>query len=488
MRESGVLLHITSLPQPGGIGTLGKAAYEFIDFLKASGASIWQMLPVGPTGYGESPYQSASTYAGNPLMIDLSMLKEEGMLEEKDIPLLPDSDQVDFEAVRAAKEAALRKAFENTGVTEGMRQFAREQPWAEEYALYMALKQHFSGAAWQNWPRELRLREESALLSWREKMQGEIQYHLFVQWLFRRQWQAMKRYANERGIQLFGDMPIYVAEDSADTWANPEIFQLDAERRPIQVAGVPPDYFSEDGQLWGNPLYDWDALRKRKYDWWIRRLKAMGTLFDLVRVDHFIGFANYYAIPYGAKNARNGQWRLGPRRKFFRRVRKEAKEVRIIAEDLGEVNARVRRLLRFCGYPGMKVLSFAFDSEDDNAHLPRNHGKNAVVYTGTHDNDTVLGWWAAANEKTRAIACRELGMKETDDIAGRMIEAAFASTAERAIVPMQDFLRLPTAARMNTPGTVGGNWGWRMTESAPAAVREEIIRLNRKYHRGGNQP
>ena len=487
MRESGVLLHITSLPQPGGIGTLGQAAYDFIDFLKEAGASIWQVLPVGPTGYGESPYQSASTFAGNLLMIDLKKLQEDGWLEEKDIPKLSDTDQVDFEAVRTEKEKALRKAFEHAGFPEAAKAFAKENPWVEEYAFFMALKGSFEGKSWQQWPRELRLREETAMHAWREKLKNEMQYHIFIQWIFRKQWQEMKHYAHSQGIKLFGDMPIYVAEDSADAWANPEIFQFDEERHPIQVAGVPPDYFSQDGQLWGNPLYDWDALKKRKYDWWMNRLNAMGELFDLLRVDHFIGFANYYAIPFGAKNARTGEWKLGPRRKFFRRVRKAAPYVNIIAEDLGEVNARVRRLLRFCGYPGMKVLSFAFGGGEKNPHLPKNHGKNAIVYTGTHDNDTVLGWWQQADEKTKAHACQVLGMKENDDIAGKMIEAAFASTADRAIVPMQDFLRLSGSARMNTPGTVGGNWGWRMTTPAHDKIKEEIRNLNRKYQRGGNR-
>ncbi|MDD6683094.1 MAG: 4-alpha-glucanotransferase [Clostridiales bacterium] len=486
MRESGILLHITSLPQKGGIGTLGKAAYEFIDFLKESGASIWQVLPVGPTGYGESPYQSASTYAGNPLMIDLEKMVEEGLLAQEDLVWLPDTDQTDFDGVRAQKEEILRKSFEKADAGKEMQAFIQENSWVEEYAFFMALKQHFAGQSWQQWPRELRLREEKAMQEWRRKMQSEMQYHIYVQWLFRKQWQEMKNYANARGVKLFGDMPIYVAEDSADAWANPEIFQFDQERRPIRVAGVPPDYFSQDGQLWGNPLYDWDALRKRKYDWWMNRLNAMGELFDLVRVDHFIGFANYYSIPFGAKNARSGQWKLGPRRKFFRRVRRDAKDVHIIAEDLGEVNNRVKRLLRFCGYPGMKVLSFAFGGGEENPHLPKNHGKNAIVYTGTHDNDTVLGWWANADEKTRAHACAVLDMKETDDIAGKMIEAAFASTADRAIVPMQDFLRLDGSARMNTPGTVGGNWGWRMTAPATEEIKNEIRKLNRKYQRGGN--
>ena len=485
MRQSGMLLHITSLPEKGGVGTMGQAAYNFVDFLKDAGMKIWQVLPVGPTGYGESPYQSASTYAGNPLLIDMKLMEKEGLLPAGAFEPLPDSDYVDFEAVKNQKERLLHQAFESRDFSAEMQTFANAQTWVEEFALFMALKNHFGGGSWQEWPDELRMRKADVLASYREKLKKEIEYHIFVQMIFRRQWLALKRYANERGIQLFGDMPIYVAEDSADTWGNPEIFQFDRKRRPIKVAGVPPDYFSEDGQLWGNPLYHWEKLRKRNYDWWIARLKAMGELYDLVRVDHFIGFANYYAIPFGSATAKTGEWKLGPGRNFFIKVKQDAPEVNIIAEDLGEVNDRVKRLLKFCGFPGMKVLSFAFGGGDENPHLPGAHGTNSIVYTGTHDNDTVLGWWANADENTKSHARKLLHMENDDDVAGSMIEAAFASTSDTAIIPMQDFLRLGGSARMNTPGTVGNNWGWRMTEPAPEHVKREIQALVEKYQRGG---
>ena len=489
MRESGILLHITSLPSRGGIGTLGKEAFAFIDFLHDAGMQVWQVLPVGPTGYGESPYQSASTYAGNPMLIDLTALQAQGLLDSADFPTLPDDALVDFETVRAQKDALLRKAFSRVQDFSATQAFAQSHAWAADYALFMALKTHFGGVSWQSWPQEIRLRNKAALDTLRQELQQEIDYHLFVQQLFFAQWADMRAYAAKQGVKLFGDMPIYVAEDSADAWANPEIFQMDADKRPIKVAGVPPDYFSADGQLWGNPLYDWKALRRRRYDWWIARLNAMGELFDYLRVDHFIGFANYYAIPAGAKNARVGEWIKGPGRKLFRRVRREVRGVRIIAEDLGAVNGRVRRLLRYCGYPGMKIITFAFDGGDDNVNLPQHHTKNCLAYTGTHDNNTALGWWKQdASPEAKAKAARMLGLRAGDDPVGKMIALAFASPAEMAIIPMQDFLRLDQSARMNMPGTVGGlNWRWRMTQRPPEAVKEEILRLNQEYHRGRNQ-
>ena len=486
MRESGILLHITSLPEKGGIGTLGRAAYDFVDFLKDSGINIWQVLPVGPVGYGESPYQSVSTYAGNPLMIDLKMLEEKGLLKAGEFELLPDGDQVDFDAVRAAKEKALRCAYANGREKTDLSAFIRENPWVEEYALFMALKMHFGGGTWQNWPMDVRLRKEDSMKKWRKELAEEISYYIFVQKLFFDQWFALRRYANERGIRFFGDMPIYVAEDSADMWANPDAFQLDEERKPVKVAGVPPDYFCADGQLWGNPLYNWKAMKKRRFDWWMQRMRAMGKLYDMVRVDHFIGFANYYAIPYGAPNARSGNWIKAPGRSLFRRMKKEVPEVTIIAEDLGEVNNRVKRLLKFCGYPGMKVLTFGFDGGADNPHNPANYSKNSVVYTGTHDNDTAKGFWDSADAALKEKAAKILNLSEGEDVVGKMIEAVWSSPCARAIVPMQDFLRIGTEGRMNSPGLVGGWWGWRMTENAPDKVKEEIKALNKKYARGGN--
>ena len=485
MRESGILLHITSLPEKGGIGTMGQAAYDFVDFIKECGLNIWQVLPVGPVGYGESPYQSVSTYAGNPLLIDLKTLEKDGYLEAGSYTLLPDSDQVDFEAVRREKEKALRLAFANKGKETDMAVFIRENPWVEDYGLFMALKMHFGGGTWQKWPMDVRMREEKSMQKWREELKDEIAYYIFVQYLFFDQWFKLRKYANDRGIRLFGDMPIYVAEDSADMWANPDAFQLDEERKPLKVAGVPPDYFCADGQLWGNPLYNWKAMKKRKFDWWINRMRAMGKLYDMVRVDHFIGFANYYAIPYGAPNARNGKWIKAPGRSLFRRIKKEVPEVTVIAEDLGEVNNRVKRLLKFCGYPGMKVLTFGFDGGDDNPHSPHNFTENSVIYTGTHDNDTARGFWDHATEDQKKKGAQQLKLQADDDVVGKMLEAVWAAPCRRAIVPMQDLLRIGSEGRMNSPGLVGGWWGWRMTEKVPESVKTEIRMLNKKYNRGG---
>lgn len=487
MRESGVLLHITSLPSKGGIGTMGKEAYHFVDFVAESGLNIWQVLPVGPVGYGESPYQSVSTYAGNPLLIDLPLLEEAGILPGGSYTLLPDGPKVDFEAVRAEKEKALRCAFAVSRDKVDMAGFVKENAWVEEYALFMALKMHFGGGSWQNWPMDVRLRREETLTKYKKELAEEIRYYIFVQCLFFEQWFKLRRYANEKGIKLFGDMPIYVAEDSADMWGNPDVFQLDEQRRPLKVAGVPPDYFSEDGQLWGNPLYDWKKLKKRKFDWWMERMRAMAKLYDLVRVDHFIGFANYYAVPYGAPNARSGKWIKAPGKSLFRRMKKEVPQITVIAEDLGEVNKRVKRLLKFCGYPGMKVLTFGFDGGEDNPHAPHNFTENAVIYTGTHDNDTAKGFWDHASKEQKENAKKYFGLHETEDVVGKMIEAVWAAPCRRAIVPMQDFLRIGSEGRMNLPGTVGGWWSWRMTAPAPDAVKQEIQMLNKKYNRGGTQ-
>lgn len=485
MRECGVLLHITSLPEKGGIGTLGREAYRFVDFIRESGMNIWQVLPVGPVGYGESPYQSVSTYAGNPMMIDLNMLEEEGILPEGNREFLPDSDKVDFEAVRAAKEKALRAAYAASKDKVDMAAFRRENPWVEDYALFMALKMHFGGGTWQKWPLDIRLRKADEMEKWRKELKEEAEYYIFVQCLFFAQWFKLRAYANENGVKLFGDMPIYVAEDSSDMWANPDVFQVDEERRPLKVAGVPPDYFSADGQLWGNPLYDWKKLKKQKFHWWMERMRAMAKLYDLVRVDHFIGFANYYSIEYGAPNAREGKWIKAPGKSLFRRLKKEVPQITVIAEDLGEVNNRVKRLLKFCGYPGMKVLTFGLDGGAENPHAPHNFTENSVIYTGTHDNDTVLGVWNTADEGTKESARKLFDIKDGDDVVGKMVEAVWASPSQRAIVPMQDLLRIGSEGRMNLPGTVGGWWSWRMTAPVPETVKEEIIKLNKKYNRGG---
>ena len=487
MRDSGVLLHITSLPSRGGIGTLGQAAYDFIDFVADSGMTIWQMLPIGPTGYAESPYQSASTFAGNPLMIDLDLLEAEGILPAGSYEPLEWAEKVDFEAVKAQKSELLQKAFDTSfeSMKDELAAFEAEHPWARGYALFRAVKAHFGEVSWMAWPDEdIRLRKPEAVAKYAALLADRVDYYLFEQVLFFRQWARLHDYAREKGIRLMGDMPIYVAEDSADVWLDPELFELDEDCRPIRIAGVPPDYFQADGQRWGNPLYDWKVHQETKYAWWIRRLGALGSMFDILRIDHFIGFANYYAIPSTEPTARVGKYELGPGRKLFTRVQKALPDLTIVAEDLGVVSKRVKKLLAACGYPGMKVLQFAFDS-DENPDLPKNHVENCVVYTGTHDNNTTAGWWAAASDETKARARKVLGMPEaSEDVLPYIIRAAFLSPANTAIVPMQDWLDLGAEARMNFPGTVGGNWDWRMPDVDYSAIAPRIRHMNRLGFRG----
>lgn len=490
MRQSGILLHISSLPGPGGIGSMGKEAFAFADFLRASGMRLWQVLPMGPTGYGESPYQSSSVFAGNPMLISCARLREEGLLTYEDSEeFSPETlDQVDFPAVRENKEKLLRRCFAQSEkkLAKELTDFIRENPWAENFALFTAVKKHFSDQMWTRWPDEgIRLRQKDAVARYRRELDVEVRYHLFCQYLFRRQWFALKKYCNGLGIRLFGDMPIYVAEDSADTWTHPEVFQLDKNRVPKRVAGVPPDYFSADGQLWGNPLYRWTSLRLHGYGWWVERMRAMAAMYDLIRIDHFIGFANYYSIPHGAPNARGGKWVVGPGKSLFRTFNRKLPGLPIIAEDLGCLSPRVQRLLDYVGYPGMKVLTFAFGGGDDNVHLPQNYQTNCVAYTGTHDNDTVLGWLAAQDENTVAHARRVLGFDRPEDAPEAFIRGVMESRADTAVIPMQDALHLDGSARMNLPGTIGGNWLWRMLPGSDSAELARHLReLNDATHRG----
>ncbi len=491
MGKSGVLLHISSLPSPYGIGTMGRAAYAFADFVADSGMRVWQVLPVGPTGYGDSPYQAFSTFAGNPNLIDLDLLLDEGLLQKEDLAGLDfgaDPEHVDYGRVIGAHDAALRRAFARAGgaLAGAVEAFSGENPWLADFALFMAVKAHFGGVSFLEWPDEaIRLREPAAMARYRALLAEEVEYIRFVQYLFFKQWRALKTYANARGVQLLGDMPIYVAPDSADLWANPELFLVDEAWRPTFVAGVPPDYFSKEGQLWGNPLYDWDAMEREGYAWWIARLKAMCGIFDLLRIDHFIGFARYYAIPAGAANALVGEYRPGPGMKLFRAVRAALGELPLVAEDLGVITPEVETLLKEAGFPGMRVLQFAYGSDERNMHLPENVGANMVLYTGTHDNATAVEWWAGASAEEKAFARKKLGMQpEDDDITSALIHAAYGSQALLCIVPMQDYLGLGTGARMNEPATLGGNWRWRMLPgAADAALMTRIARLNKQYRR-----
>ena len=489
-RESGILLHITSLPSPGGIGTLGQAAYDFADFLRASGVTLWQVLPIGPTGYGDSPYQSSSTHAGNPLLIDGEMLEKDGIVSGAQPPRPPqDPCWADFEQVKAEKAQLLQRAFDQSyeKLRPEVSAFRAAQDWVEDYALFEAAREHFGYAPLEAWPEEgLRLRRPQALAEWREKLARRIDYFAFVQYLFDRQWGKLRFYCNMNGIKLLGDVPIYVAGDSADVWVDPQMFQLDKDRRPVKVAGVPPDYFSEDGQLWGNPCYDWKAMRKAGYAWWIRRMATMARRFDVVRLDHFIGFAHYYAVDAGAPNARVGKWKKGPGKALFRALKRELPQLSIVAEDLGVQSSKVQELLKWSGFPGMKVLQFSFGSGLKDPGLPANVKKNCAYYTGTHDNDTALGWWKSASAQERKLAAKVLGVKKAGQAAQAMVEAVLMSRARMAVIPMQDYLGLDGGARMNLPGSVGGsNWRWRMAPgAADGALAQRIAQLNRKAERG----
>lgn len=492
MRASGILMHISSLPSAYGIGTFGQAAFDFVDFLAQAGQTYWQVLPLGPTSFGDSPYQSFSTFAGNPYFIDLDLLAKDGLLQQADYQYLDwggDPARVDYEKIYRNRYPVLRKAFlaGRDRYAKDLEEFRRSHVgWIEDYALFMALKNQFGGCAWLEWEDGIRRRVPEALERYRVLLKEEIDFWVFVQYLFFTQWFTLKKYAHEKKVHIIGDLPIYVAMDSADTWAHPELFQLDEQQNPAYVAGVPPDYFAPQGQLWGNPLYDWDYHDKTGYAWWTERVRMAATVYDMVRIDHFRGFAGYYAVPYGDSTAENGSWREGPGIRVFDAIRAQLGSPAIIAEDLGVLTPDVYDLLEKTGFPGMKVLQFAFDSNWDNAYLPHNHIKNCVVYTGTHDNDTVASWWEAALAgHDRQHAMEYLRLDDVEGIPWGMIRAAWSSVADLAVAPIQDFLELGNPARMNLPSTVGGNWAFRV---APGALTGELARrianLTTLYQRG----
>ena len=490
-RHAGILMHITSLPSPYGIGTMGKAAYEFADFLQQAGQTYWQLRPVGPTGYGDSPYQSFSTYAGNPYLIDLDLLAEEGLLFPEDYQNLDwgtDPEAVDFGGLYHNRFTVLRRAFEQ-GKQKDLKDYHRftkkNRDWLDDYALFMAVKAHFDQRAWYQWPDEgIRMHKKKSVERYQSLLKEDISFWKYVQYLFFTQWEQLKAYVNGLGIRLFGDMPIYVALDSADAWAHPEVFWLDKERRPVCVAGCPPDYFSETGQLWGNPLYDWKYLKKTHYSWWMQRLRHAARLFDVTRIDHFRAFHNYYAIPYGAENAVKGEWKKGPGMDFFRTLCHALGNIPIIAEDLGFLTPGVHRLLRQTGYPGMKILQFAFDSGEESNYLPHHYNTNSVVYTGTHDNDTTAGWFAAAKPADKDFAVQYCRLTKSEGYHWGLIRTAYASVSFLAVAQMQDFLGLPSRCRMNTPSTAQGNWQWRMKAGAATpALAKKIRKLAVLYGR-----
>ena len=491
-RSAGILLPLSSLPSKYGIGCFSKSAYEFVDWLKGAGQSYWQILPLGPTSYGDSPYQSFSTFAGNPYFISLEALIEEGVLTEEECDAVDfgrKERDIDYEKLYLGRYPLLRKAYERSCIHENQdyRNFVAENNWwLSDYALFMAVKDRFDGAAWTRWAEDIRLRWGNAMDYYRRELYFDIEFQQYLQYQFYRQWNQLKTYANERGIQLIGDIPIYVAFDSADTWSAPEMFRFNDALEPIDVAGCPPDGFSQTGQLWGNPLYDWEYHKKTGYDWWIRRIEHCFRLYDVVRIDHFRGFDEYYAVPYGEKTAVHGKWMPGPGIELFRTLEEKIGRKRIIAEDLGFLTPSVIQLLKESGFPGMKVLQFAFDSREDSNYLPHTYTRNCVVYTGTHDNDTTKGWYHTAAGSTRQFA-KEYMYKprlDEDTLAGDFIAMAMGSAADLCIVPMQDYLGLGSDARINTPSTLGGNWEWRMKPGEPdeGTVRE-MERMTKIYGR-----
>ncbi|MCL2579793.1 MAG: 4-alpha-glucanotransferase [Oscillospiraceae bacterium] len=488
-RAAGILLPVFSLPSPHGIGTFGRAAYEWVDFLKDAGQLHWQILPLGPTGYGDSPYQSFSAFAGNSFFIDLDMLAGDGLLKPEEIDAIDWGEserQIDYDAVAAGRNILLRKAYSRFDNPMALRRFREEHMgWIDDYTLYMATKAKMGGTPWYEWDVEIRMHEPQAIARLWADLQEDIEYHLFVQHQFYKQWISLKAYANRAGIGIIGDIPIYVSMDSADTWANSELFLLDENGRPTDVAGCPPDYFSEDGQLWGNPLYRWDVLREQEYGWWMDRMEFSLTQCDLVRIDHFRGFESYYAIPGGAATAKNGEWRRGPGMDLIGRINEAFGGDRIIAEDLGILTDDVRWLLKNSGYPGMKILQFAFSPNAESDYLPHHHHKHCVIYSGTHDNDTTMGWLTDGDPAEVARAMDYLATADKNATLDAIIRAALASVANLAILPMQDYLRLDNRARVNTPSTLGGgNWCYRMGKwDAAPELAQEIFGLTSLYGR-----
>lgn len=485
MRTAGILLHLSSLPSPYGIGTMGKAAYEFVDFLKKAGQSCWQILPIGPTGVGDSPYQSCSVFAGNPYLIDLDDLIDRGLLERAEVESVYWGDsksKVDYGALYTARFAVLEKAYRRGLVSEcaAFAQFRMDNPWVEDYALYMALKRKFGLLPWYQWPSAAMLRKEDCLTRCHGELSDDIGFFAFVQYLFCDQWEKLHRYAKDQGIKIIGDIPIYVPLDSVEVWQNPELFQLDSAMTPKAVAGVPPDAFTEDGQLWGNPLYDWKRMKKDGYLWWQNRVKGAAKFFDIVRIDHFRGLESYWAVPYGDENARGGKWMPGPGLALIRALKKACPETDFIAEDLGVITPEVRQLQEKSGFPGMKVMEFAFDGGADNAYLPHNAIPNCIYYTGTHDNETLAQWYENTSDYTREHIRAYLGLNEEEGILRGILRGGLTSVADLFVAQLQDWMELGGDARMNTPGLLSDrNWSWRLTKLPGDALAEEILALTR---------
>ncbi len=494
-RSSGILLHPTSLPGPWGIGDLGHEAYQFVDFLRDSGQGIWQVLPLGPTGYGDSPYQCFSAFAGNPLLISPDLLLEAGHLKPADVadrPAFPEG-YVDYWPVIQWKSSILSTAFRNwsSGCTREHRAAfeafcQRQASWLEDYALFMALKDAHQGGVWTTWERDIARRTPAGVARWRESLAAEVERFKYLQYVFFEQWGALRRYAAERGVRIVGDIPIFVAHDSADVWSHPELFALDEGGNPTVVAGVPPDYFSATGQLWGNPHYNWERIRQSGYAWWIERFRSTLELVDIVRIDHFRGFEAYWEVPASEKTAVIGRWVKGPGAALFSAVERSLGQLPIIAEDLGLITPPVVELRDQFDLPGMRILQFGFASDGKDAFLPHNYVRNCVVYTGTHDNDTALGWFRSAPERERQAALAYVGT-DGSDFSWDLIRWLFASVADTAVVPLQDVLSLGTEARMNYPSRLGGNWSWRFDRNAlRSEIRARLRQMAVSYARIGN--
>ena len=492
MRKSGMLLPIASLPSKYGIGSFSKEAYQFVDTLRESGQKLWQILPLGPTGYGDSPYQSFSTFAGNPYFIDLEQLINEGLITEEECNSYEwgnNNNYIDYEKIYLSRFKILRTAFERSNIIENQdyRQYCMDNGWwLHDYALYMSIKDSFNGTSWIEWDTDIRLRNPEAIRRFEEELKNDIEFYKYQQYLFIKQWNNLKSYANNNGIKIIGDIPIYVALDSADTWANPQLFQLNNECIPTVVAGCPPDGFSATGQLWGNPIYTWDYHKSTNYDWWVSRIAYSFRLYDVVRIDHFRGFDEYYSIPYGEENAINGQWNKGPGIDLFNVIKERLGNVDIIAEDLGFLTQSVKDLLNETRYPGMKIIQFAFDSREDSDYLPHNYNNNCIVYTGTHDNSTIQGWYRQVNDEDKEMCINYMNNRynQDQDKHWDFICLAMRSVANTCIIPVQDYLGLGDEARINTPSTLGNNWVWRMDyNSFNKDIIEKIKTLTKLYGR-----
>ena len=483
-------MHISSLPSPYGIGTLGKAAYDFADFLHHAGQRYWQILPIGPTSYGDSPYQSFSTCAGNPYFIDLDLLEQDGLLTREEINAVDcgtDTGRVDYGFQYSVRFDLLYHAYlrGRDRDADALREFRDANPWVEEYALYMALKRSNSMQSWEHWPEEIRLRRPGAADTYATVLAEDTNFFIYLQFLFFLQWNRLRDYVHGLGIRIIGDLPIYVPYDSCDVWANPQLFQLDEGGLPTGVAGVPPDYFSEDGQLWGNPLYNWDAMRADGYRWWMQRIAAAGRLFDVIRIDHFRGLESYWSVPYGDVNARRGHWVKGPGQDFIDAVRRSFPELHLIAEDLGFLTPEVIELQRNSGYPGMKVLEFAFDPREPSNYLPHRYTTNCICYSGTHDNETLVQWLDGASPETVQYVQEYLGLRDRSECVKGILRAGMASVADVFIAQLQDYLELGAEARMNEPGTLSTkNWSWRVDASLLTdELADRIARMVKLYER-----